>query len=551
MWQQQRHQQQQKKKKQEQQRQHSSSNLSHFVCSARAGMHVQVALSTLPDAFAQACHTFTRLQHLNLSGCSNLRQLPRSICSISSLQALTLCDCSALVELPDEDYLSKKITHLDLGGCSSLANLPSGIFNLKLLQELNLTGCSSLWQLPHPLKGQGYALPRLEKLLLEGCESLQQLPDAICCLPSLQELSLKGCVQIWRLPDEGYKLGKLHTLDLQDCSCLRMLPSGICRVKSLRVLLLDGCTALYKLPESFGNLTSLEVLSLQGCSNLAYLPDAFGELESLQTLRLDNCKLSQLPDSCRYLQSLRQFTYSGSQLDELVSGTQGMTPSQIITTMVETSQEQYRLHVVTKLARRQEPMLSTLERMSWLVVLLATATFIAYMQPPGAYDGGVVLVDNIATCASPLAVRSDPKTFRQCAMLMFFLLDGLSFGLSLGCVMMIVVLSMPRIPLVDDYAEAGRFYLLLALTWWLLYGAVLSGFLAFIASGMSVYDQKHVVAGPLIPGAIIFICGMVLLVGRFMTLFPGAPAIQAYLRVMYTVLRRKYQPQRVMDDDMC
>jgi hypothetical protein len=40
---------------------------------------------------------------------------------------------------------------------------------------------------------------------------------------------------------------------------------------------------------------------------------------------------------------------------------------------------------VAKLAQQQEPMLTTLERMSWLVVLLATATFIAYLQPPGGF----------------------------------------------------------------------------------------------------------------------------------------------------------------------
>jgi hypothetical protein len=190
---------------------------------------------------------------------------------------------------------------------------------------------------------------------------------------------------------------------------------------------------------------------------------------------------------------------------------------------------------VVKLATQQEPMLSTLERMSWLVVLLATATFVAFTMPPGGYgDNQQVLTSHTAACGSGthLGVDADglsTPAFQQCAMLLFFVFDGLSFGLSLGCVMMIVVLSMPRIPWECEEAEAGRFYLLLSVTWSLLYTAVATGFASFIAAGLSVNRQVKVVIGPVVPGMFLLVVGGVLLCYRFWCLAPGWDAVLASL----------------------
>lgn len=76
-------------------------------------------------------------------------------------------------------------------------------------------------------------------------------------------------------------------------------------------------------------------------------------------------------------------------------------------------------------------MLTTLDRMSWLMVLLATATFIAYLQPPGSYDSeGQVRVTDMAACSAThlLYVAGNATTssraassveFQQCALLLF------------------------------------------------------------------------------------------------------------------------------------
>eukprot|EP00775_Hariotina_reticulata_P008139 gene8139-8333_t len=124
--------------------------------------------------------------------------------------------------------------------------------------------------------------------------------------------------------------------------------------------------------------------------------------------------------------------------------------------------------VVHKLATEQDVMLTTLERLSWLVLLLATATFIAVLQPPGGFN--VV-------------------SHQDYALFWCFVFDGLSFSLSLGCVMMIVALSMPRIQCQDDDYEAGRLWWLLFATWGLFYPAVVCGFAAFTASGLAMFDK--------------------------------------------------------------
>jgi hypothetical protein len=189
---------------------------------------------------------------------------------------------------------------------------------------------------------------------------------------------------------------------------------------------------------------------------------------------------------------------------------------------------------VAKLATQQEPMLTTLERMSWLVVLLATATFVAFTMPPGGYgENQQVLSSGTGACAgAQLGVDAygiSNDTFQQCAMLLFFVFDGLSFGLSLGCVMMIVVLSMPRVQWESDKAEAGRFYLLLSVTWFLLYTAVATGFASFVAAGLSVNRQVKIVIGPVVPGMLLLVVGGVLLCYRFMCLAPGWDAVIASL----------------------
>jgi hypothetical protein len=90
----------------------------------------------------------------------------------------------------------------------------------------------------------------------------------------------------------------------------------------------------------------------------------------------------------------------------------------------------------------------------------------------------------------------------------------------------------------DEKAEAGRFYLLLVLTWCLLYLAVVTGLCTFIASGLAVHSQHWVVVAPLAPGISLLAAGLLLLVRRFMSLYPGWDALKKALVFMVFPSRR-------------
>lgn len=141
-----------------------------------------------------------------------------------------------------------------------------------------------------------------------------------------------------------------------------------------------------------------------------------------------------------------------------------------------------------------------------------------------------VQVSNITTCPPGSSVPGS-REFQQCAMLLFFIFDALSFGLSLGCVMMIVVMSMPRLASHNELYEAGRFWLLLLLTWVLLWLSVVSGFAAFAASGLAVHKQVRLVLIPLAPGMLLLCAGLLSIIWRFHSLHPGRACVLQALRL--------------------
>jgi hypothetical protein len=131
---------------------------------------------------------------------------------------------------------------------------------------------------------------------------------------------------------------------------------------------------------------------LTGCTSLRALPESTGDLQQLQQLHLCRCSsLTSLPYSCAKLVlhdaalgvqgSLALLCLRGSGLRPLPEG-QWPVQQQIQSVL---RMRHLRESVVYRLSQDQDAMLATLERMSWVVVLLATATFIAFLQPPGGY----------------------------------------------------------------------------------------------------------------------------------------------------------------------
>lgn len=93
-----------------------------------------------------------------------------------------------------------------------------------------------------------------------------------------------------------------------------------------------------------------------------------------------------MPDSITQLTRLTELDLRGcTYLEGLPTGLYGRRGLKLILSP-EFEEAEVRRQIITKLATEQDTMLTTLERMSWLVLLLATATFLAFIQSPGGYN---------------------------------------------------------------------------------------------------------------------------------------------------------------------
>lgn len=298
------------------------------------------------------------LKVLKLNYCKNLRVLP-DLSNHASLIRLELCGCTELKELPKSVGFLRKLKHLDLSNCYNLTHLPDTITNLSSLEVFFLSNCHNIRRLPDsfgdltvlkkirlngmPLKELPQTfrwLSCLEKLTLHGCRELRSLPLSIGELNCLRYLDIHGCSSLRALPDSIYELKNLCHLDMTDCqridlreqlgnlvcmerlilsNCptIRSLSTSIGRLNCLRHLNMSNCDSLFRLPDEIGNLVCLEDLLLNKCYNLCELPQSIGNLSKLKHLEMEeNYSLSSLPPSFSRLSSLKHLKSGGCGLPQ-------------------------------------------------------------------------------------------------------------------------------------------------------------------------------------------------------------------------------------------
>jgi hypothetical protein len=352
-------------------------------------------------------------------------------------------------------------------------------------------------------------LTSLHTLDLRNCLRLVSLPLSFGKLASLHRLDLSGCERLASLPLSFGKLASLQSVNLSNCERLASLPPSLGQLAALQALHLCNCTSLVALPESVGHLACISVLDLAGCDSLEYLPYSMADQESLQDLTLPTpLRTRFLPAS---LSPKMDEAPAVEQVDKIIE-----------------RQRQLR----DALANNQRNLQGTLERMSWVAILLATATFIGFLQPPGGYaDGGhQVRSSGMTSCTvkhSAANAYADAGGLKQgqCGMFLFFIFDTLSFSFSLGCVVFIVTLSIPRTSYKDSELETGGIWLRLAFVWMLLYVAVATGFGAFAAGARAVYAEFGVMIGALVPGILLLLLGLWIILHRLYCLFPGRRSV--------------------------
>jgi hypothetical protein len=309
-------------------------------------------------------------------------------------------------------------------------------------------------------------------------------------------------------------------------------------------------------------LKNLKELDLSDCTQLEVLPAAFaahGVGRRLKVLELPPQLSSTLPDAAHAAAA---------------PGKEWSPQKKLAAILLR----QQRRQAILKLATQPEPMLTTLERMSWLLIILATITLTAFLQPgmKGIVAGNAAELDSSTSaecldkagkdflqevrqlvgvdrilqemdgmmelspqsqaqgvcrrCTStgdcinwtfphtfdpptrgscllnstlrlslknacwkqlvPDTERCVEKQVRLQRMASFALPTIASFCLTLLCLMLIVVVSLPRLKCTDLAYEAGRLWLFLLMIWLLFVESVQLAFTAFWMFAVVVYEPN-------------------------------------------------------------
>ncbi|KAG5564728.1 hypothetical protein RHGRI_000805 [Rhododendron griersonianum] len=306
-------------------------------------------LGKLKFLYLSHCHYLTRtpdfsglssLEELLLNDCKSLVEVDESIRCLNKLLILGMKNCTKLRKLPSSIWMLKSLEHLDLSGCSNLGNLavfegplyklrclffsswtlpPKAVDSIGLsrtfvqasscLKELNLDSCH-LSYLPEEI-GNLISLQTLDL----AKNNLSTLPDGICNLTCLKRLCLEENI-VSNLPSEIGRLTSLESLYLSRNS-LCTLPDTIGKLSCLKDLLVEK-NNLSTLPDGICNLTCLKRLRLEE-NNVSNLPSGIGRLTSLESLNLSRNSLCTLPDTIGKLSCLKELLVRYNKFSHLPS----------------------------------------------------------------------------------------------------------------------------------------------------------------------------------------------------------------------------------------
>jgi len=155
------------------------------------------------------------LKRMDLSNSRYLIKTP-DFSRITKLERLDLSGCTSLSEIHSSIGLLKKIAFLNLRNCCNLVIIDFGLVgNMSSLRVLHLSGCSKLESTPDFTRAT-----HLEYIDMDECSSLSTIHQSIGVLSSLTFLSLRKCRKLVSIPNDINSLLSLQTLDLCSCSNL-------------------------------------------------------------------------------------------------------------------------------------------------------------------------------------------------------------------------------------------------------------------------------------------------------------------------------------------
>ncbi|KAL6622529.1 hypothetical protein ACP70R_032408 [Stipagrostis hirtigluma subsp. patula] len=173
-----------------------------------------------------------------------LPPLPKTTIPLKNLSKISLVLCELNNSLRgskmDLSVTFPRLSSLTIDHCVDLKELPSSICEISSLESISISNCHDLTELPYELG----KLHCLSILRVYACPALWRLPPSVCSLKRLKYLDISQCINLTDLPEELGHLTSLEKIDMRECSRLRSLPRSSSSLKSLGHVVCDEETAL-------------------------------------------------------------------------------------------------------------------------------------------------------------------------------------------------------------------------------------------------------------------------------------------------------------------
>ncbi|GJM95311.1 hypothetical protein PR202_ga12028 [Eleusine coracana subsp. coracana] len=201
-----------------------------------------------------------------------LPPLPKTTIPLKNLRKISLVLCELNNSLRgstmDLSVTFPRLSNLTIDHCIDLKELPSTICEISSLESISISNCHDLTELPYELG----KLHCLNVLRVYACPALWRLPASVCSLKRLKYLDISQCINLTDLPEELGHLTNLEKIDMRECSRLRSLPRSSSSLKSLGHVVCDEETALLW-REAEQVIPDLRVQVAEECYDLDWLVD--------------------------------------------------------------------------------------------------------------------------------------------------------------------------------------------------------------------------------------------------------------------------------------
>ncbi|VAH86373.1 unnamed protein product [Triticum turgidum subsp. durum] len=236
--------------------------------------------------------------YLDLSGCSGMRELPKSFGELKKI------GCRSIGNLHASLGVLSELQYLNLSSSSYVNCRKTKVFGAvaKVERSKLSSSHSCLEQLPEVLG----SFNKLKFLNLSGSYCLKELSWLSGNQKSLVHLDLSMCIGVNYIPEAFDGFTNLQYLNLSACLQYRLDRSSVCQIDRLidhistlpnlgHLDLSKNGDAICSLPESLGNLRKLHTLDLSYC-NITKIPESIGMIDSLKMLYFKGCwLLSNVP----------------------------------------------------------------------------------------------------------------------------------------------------------------------------------------------------------------------------------------------------------------